>query len=378
MALYSYGTLTTNAAANNRVTLLHFAATSSIHPTRGRILSANELERYDGLSVVNVIRTLVSTAVAISEKSPYALARSSEIRVVKNLPYRDTGHPAHFLDVIRQRHATEVQPALLYIHGGGFAVCSKETHEIFTTQYARMGFTVFSINYRLMPEYRFPAGFHDCCDALLWVLENAHRYQADVSRLVLAGESAGGNLSLALATAASYRDGKDAWAARVYDAEPSIAALIPACGVLQVSGMQRLWSRARRTDPITRGFLSAMQRDYLPKPHELETPTLWADPLVTIERRELTRSFPPTFVFCGTKDILLEDTERLAARLKQLNVPVKCGIYDGEMHVFHAFLWRPNARRCWYEQREFLKQYIQGLTPRKKFDARGVPQKKSA
>lgn len=341
-------------------------------------MSANELERYDGLSVVNAIRALVSTAVTLSERSPYALARSAEIRVIKDIPYKDTGHPGHRLDVIRQRHATEQQPALLYVHGGGFAVCSKETHELFTTQYARMGFTVFSINYRLMPEYRFPAGFHDCCDALLWVLENAHQYNADVSRLVLAGESAGGNLSLALATAASYRDEQDPWAARVYDADPSITALIPACGVLQVSGMHRLWSRERRTDPITRGFLSAMQRDYLPKPQDLETPPIWADPLVIIERRELTRPLPPTFVFCGTKDILLEDTERLAARMQALGFPVKCGIYDGEMHVFHAFLWRPNARKCWYEQREFLKKYIPGLTPRKRFDARGVPAQQPA
>lgn len=354
--------------------LLHHYANFTIHLTGDHILSANELERYDGLSVVNVIRALVRTAVNLSERSPYALARNAEIRVIKDVPYLDTGHPGHRLDVIRRRHATEKQPALLYIHGGGFAVCSKETHEIFTTQYARMGFTVFSINYRLMPEYRFPAGFHDCCDALLWVLENAHRYNADVGELVIAGESAGGNLSLALAAAASYHDPEDAWASRVYEANPTIAALIPACGVLQVSAMKRLWSRERRADPITRAFLSAMQRDYLPKIQDIDTPTLWADPLLVIERRSLSRPLPPTFVFCGTKDILLEDTERLGARLDALDVPNKVGIYDGEQHVFHAFLWRANARKCWYEQREFLKQYVSSITPRKKFDARGVPE----
>lgn len=337
-------------------------------------MSANELAPYEGLSVVNVIRSLVSTAVAISERSPYALARSSEIQVIKDIPYRDTGRVDHRLDVIRKRSARGVQPALLYIHGGAFAVCSKETHELFTTQYARMGFTVFSINYRLMPEHRFPAGFHDCCDALLWVLENAHRYNADVDRLVIAGESAGGNFSVGLAAAASYHDPSDAWASRVYEANPNIAAVISACGVLQVTAMHRLWSRERRIDPITRRFLSAMQRDYLPKVKDLEGPTTWADPLLVIERRELTRPLPPMFAFCGTEDILLEDTERLLARLQELGVPSKAGIFDGEMHVFHAFLWRESARRCWYEQREFLKKHVDGITPRKNFDARGVPE----
>lgn len=352
--------------------LLHRPATSTTPRLGDQVLSANELERYEGFSVVNVIRSLVSTAVMLSERSPYALVRNSEIQVIKDVPYSDTGMTEHRLDVIRKRNARGVQPALLYIHGGAFAVCSKETHELFTTQYARMGFTVFSINYRLMPEHRFPAGFHDSCDALLWVLENAHRYNADVKDLVIAGESAGGNFSVGLAAAASYHDESDAWASRVYEANPRIAAVISACSVLQVTAMHRLWSRERRVDPVTRGFLSAMQRDYLPKVKDLKGPTMWADPLLVIERRELARPLPPMFVFCGTGDILLEDTQRLSARLTQLGSPVKTGVYEGEMHVFHAFLWRENARKCWYEQREFLKKHVPGITPRKDFDARGV------
>lgn len=314
------------------------------------------------LTPVAAIRATLQGVMAVTAYLPHAKARRNSSSVIKDIPYRPGGDSAHFLDVIRYGTSDAIQPALLYIHGGGFAVCSKETHEIVTYAYARMGFTVFSINYRLMPEHRFPAAFHDSCDALLWVMNNAGNYRADASQLVIGGESAGGNLSLGVTLASCFRDANDSMAAKVYDASPSIRAVIPACGVLQVSGISRFW-RDSPKNAIARSVLTAMQNDYLPLAGSLSTPAIWADPLLVAERGTFDRPLPPLFTFCGTKDVVVDDTRRLIAALQRRGATHEGHIVEDEGHAFHAMVWRDESMRVWRQQREFLSRYVTGLTP---------------
>ncbi len=86
---------------------------------------------------------------------------------------------------------------LLYVHGGGFVACSPKTHRPLTGAWARRGFEVFAPDYRLAPENPFPAGLEDVIAA--WTAFRAEGPAA------LAGESAGGNLALALLLAARDR-----------------------------------------------------------------------------------------------------------------------------------------------------------------------------
>ena len=86
-------------------------------------------------------------------------------------------------------------PVVLYIHGGAFRILSKDTHWVMALAFARRGFLVFSINYRLAPRHPFPAALQDAAAALQFVSQKAGDYQGDLRRLVLAGESAGRTLS---------------------------------------------------------------------------------------------------------------------------------------------------------------------------------------
>lgn len=310
--------------------------------------------------VTFALRGLFDGVIRTASKLPHAQSRRDACAIEKNVVYSTPEGEPQRLDVIRARDAVGPQPALLYIHGGGFAVCNKETHEIVTYQYAQMGFTVFSIDYRLTPEHRFPAAFHDACAALLWVMEEGANYGADVSRIVVAGESAGGNLALAVTVAAAYRDDGDEWAARVFDAAPPIVAAIPACGVLQVSGMQRFWAQRRRT-PVTRAILASVQREYLPPLDAITRPILWADPLLVVERKVMDRPLPPTFTFCGTRDVLVDDTRRLGARLASMSSAHRCVLIPGQNHAFHAMVWRPVAQRLWAQQYAFLIDLLPDL-----------------
>src|SRR5690606_5988723 len=124
--------------------------------------------------------------------------------------------PEHRLDVYRPAHAEGPRPVVLYVHGGGFRILSKETHWLMGLYFARRGYVVFNIGYRLAPKHPFPAALEDSADALGWVVQNAHRYGGDPTRLVLAGESAGANLVTSLTLACCYRR-EEPYARRVFD-----------------------------------------------------------------------------------------------------------------------------------------------------------------
>ena len=87
-------------------------------------------------------------------------------------------------------------PLLLYLHGGGFTIGSIATHDVLCRELARLaGCMVVSLAYRLAPEHRFPTASNDAWDALQWLAVQAEALGADVSRLAVGGDSAGGTLA---------------------------------------------------------------------------------------------------------------------------------------------------------------------------------------
>jgi len=80
-------------------------------------------------------------------------------------------------------------PVLVYLHGGGWVMCSIETHDALCRDLAKQSnIIVVSVDYRLAPEHKFPAGLEDCYAALLWVSQNAKQLNADSNRLAIGGE----------------------------------------------------------------------------------------------------------------------------------------------------------------------------------------------
>ena len=119
------------------------------------------------------------------------VARS--IEVIRDVSYCDSGKHAHLLDVFRPESASPL-PIVLYVHGGGFSMLSKDTHHFMAMAFARRGYLVFNVNYRLAPKHPYPAALEDVSLAYRWTVEHAAEFGGDTSRLVLAGESAGANV----------------------------------------------------------------------------------------------------------------------------------------------------------------------------------------
>jgi acetyl esterase len=91
-------------------------------------------------------------------------------------------------------------PLLAFFHGSGFVLCSLDTHDgMCRNLCAGAGCVVVSVDYRLAPEHKYPAGLDDCVAATRWIADHASELDGDVNRLAICGDSAGGNLAAAAA-----------------------------------------------------------------------------------------------------------------------------------------------------------------------------------
>ena len=289
---------------------------------------------------------------------PNARPERHGLSVERDIAYRATGLQDHLLDVWRPTAAAGPLPVVLYVHGGGFRILSKDTHWIMGLAFARRGYVVFNVNYRLAPKHPFPAAIEDVCAAYRWVLDNAARWGGDPSRLVLAGESAGANLVTSLAVAASYPRGEP-WAQEVFASGGRPGAVVAACGMMQVSDPDRFRRRKPRLGTVVYDRLLEVSEAYLGQRLEPHDGCALADPLLVIERGEAPeRPLPAFFLPVGTRDPLLDDTRRLCAALGKLGVPCEARYYRGEMHAFHAMVMLPAARQCWQHIYDFLDVHV--------------------
>ena len=217
--------------------------------------------------------------------------------------------------------------------------------------FARRGYVVVNINYRLAPKHPYPAAIEDACSAWLWILENISAYGGDPSRIAVAGESAGANLVMALTVACCYPR-EEPWARSVYDAGVVPKVVAPACGLFQVSDMRR-YLRSGHSNRFSQAVLDDCEDCYLPDASLRANPGL-ADPVCIIEKEAPTRPLPPAFLPVGGWDPLKQDNRRLTEALWARDVDALDRLYPREIHAFHALVFRKRARQCWREMLEFV------------------------
>lgn len=126
---------------------------------------------------------------------------TGELAVIRDLACPGPGGeiPLRLYDA---RESRDAGPAMVFFHGGGFVLGDLETHEPFCAEMARLlDMPVVAVDYRLAPEHPWPAGAEDCIAAARWVAESPDALGREVSGLVLAGDSAGGNFTIVAALA---------------------------------------------------------------------------------------------------------------------------------------------------------------------------------
>lgn len=125
-----------------------------------------------------------------TQKKPDGIAE------INNIAYIDDGNRYHLMDMYYPENAEGKLPVIIDIHGGGWMYADKELNKIFCLNMAKRGFAVFNISYRLVPEVSVNEQLMDCAAALKWISENGGNYPVcDMENVMLAGDSAGGQLS---------------------------------------------------------------------------------------------------------------------------------------------------------------------------------------
>ena len=301
-------------------------------------------------------------ATAMTGQISRARLLRDNIEMIRDLSYGP--HPFNKLDVYRPQFAARPMPVLLYIHGGAFTLCSKDTHRGIARASAWGGqYLVFNIDYRLAPRFQFPCAHEDACAAFVWVAENCARFGGDPQRIVVAGESAGGNLALSVAIAASYKR-PESWAKKVFNAKAKIIGVKPIMPYLQVTNAARQnnnpgagWLALRAATDIAKAYLGSSRV-------QPNAQNMMADPIRILEECGASdKPFPSVFSGVGTWDVCCEDVQRLERACERLGVPAEMHYYQREIHAFHVFAWRENARLYWSQAFTFLRKTAAVHTP---------------
>lgn len=122
---------------------------------------------------------------------------------IKNIQYAEVDGKPLFLDLYLPEKV-EGSPLIVWIHGGGWKGGTKE--KCFVTWLSNFGYTVASIDYRLVDAAQWPAQIHDCKGAVRWLRSNAHTYGYSPDCVIAAGASAGGHLAALLGTTGGHKD----------------------------------------------------------------------------------------------------------------------------------------------------------------------------
>ncbi|WP_237154387.1 alpha/beta hydrolase [Oryzibacter oryziterrae] len=239
----------------------------------------------------------------------------------------DLGNGPVPLRLYRPFGAPTPAPAIVFIHGGGFALCTLSSYDGLCSRLAAdSGAVVVSVDYRLAPEHPFPAAPDDCRQALRWIAAQASALGCDPARLMVAGDSAGGNLAAVAALDARDGGGPDLLGqVLVYPVTAHYSAGLASYGEcatgygLTAAGMKWMWD------------------------HYVSDPALHRHPRLSPLFAPELAGLPPTFLAAVEYDILRDEAVAYAERLKAAGNAVWHRLYPGVHHGCLSLLGQSDA-----------------------------------
>jgi acetyl esterase len=210
---------------------------------------------------------------------------------------------------------------MAFFHGGGFVIGNIETHDDQARLICRdVGIVVVSVDYRLAPEHKWPAGFQDCLAATQWVADHAATLGGDPDRILVGGDSAGGNLSAAVALATRESGPKLAAQYLIY---PGVDFAEDADYPSRVENAEGYF--------LTAEDMLWFREQYLPDDVDI------TDPRNSPIHASSLAGAPPAVIATAEFDPLRDEGEAYAKALADAGVEVRLQRYDGLIHGFFAF-----------------------------------------
>lgn len=211
--------------------------------------------------------------------------------------------------------AAQILPCMLFIHGGGWVIGNLDSHDRMCRQLANIaGICVVAVDYRLAPEFPYPAGLHDAATALKWLAANANELHIDPQTLSVGGDSAGGNFAAVLALMA--RDGD----------LPAVCFQVLLYPVTDLTCSQDSYAEVTTGLPLTAATMHYFIQHYTPHAPDRrhwQTSPLWAPSLEGVA---------PALVFTVAHDPLCDEGRAYALRLQEAGVRVTTIHCNDQMH----------------------------------------------
>ncbi len=237
---------------------------------------------------------------------------------------------------------------LLQLHGGGYIGGMRNAYRSFAGLYSELGrgMGVLTVDYRVAPEYPYPAALEDSIYAYNWLLKAG--WQED--EIVVAGDSAGGGLAMALCMYLKNQNRK-----------------LPA-GIIAMSPWTDLTqSGASYTDNYEKDPLFGNTKDSLIYNRDYVQDEDTTNPYISPLYGNFT-GFPPMLIQVGSYEMLLSDSVLVAEKAKRAGVKVRLSVYEGMFHVFQmAMLLIPESKQAWREVGKFL-DIIENKLPDSHYD----------
>jgi acetyl esterase/lipase len=240
-----------------------------------------------------------------------------------------------WIERVDSTQAVDTSPTVLYCHGGGYYFCSPSTHRSLVYGLAtRANAPIFSLDYRLAPEHRFPAALDDATAAYRRLVEDGTPPES----LVIAGDSAGGGL--ALATLVALRDAGDPLPAGCLLFSPWTDLAAAGATIRTNDGLDPMFS-----GPAIARAAKVYLGDTSPT-HPYASP-VYAD----------LHGLPPLFIMAGSTEVLLDDSQRVADKARAAGVDCELEVWKKMPHVWPLFSpFIPEANRALDHAAAFVRR----------------------
>ncbi len=215
-------------------------------------------------------------------------------------------------------------PALVFYHGGGWVLCDVETHDEVVRRIAlSANCVVISVDYRLAPEHKYPAGADDAYQALCWVADNASALNIDADKIGIAGDSAGGNLAAVTCLRARDEGGPKIFLQSLWYPVTNIHTLATESYKVMSEGYN-----------LKREDMAWLKSQYLESTELAELPSV--SPLLSNDLSGL----PPTYIMTANFDVLRDDgllyAEALEAAGNRVSYECFTDLVHGFLNMSHA------------------------------------------
>ncbi|MBW4551155.1 MAG: alpha/beta hydrolase [Aphanocapsa sp. GSE-SYN-MK-11-07L] len=233
-------------------------------------------------------------------------------------------------------------PLILFFHGGGWVYGNLQTHDRMCRRIARdTTAIVLAVNYRLAPFSKYPIALEDCYDALLWAVENAADLRADPTKLMVMGDSAGGNLATAVCLMA--RDQEQVAIAHQILIYPVTSGKLDQPSVDQYGS----------APVLTKDRMQCFIQHYARNPADIPQP--YFSPLLAADVSRL----PPALIITCEYDLLHDQAQMYAQRLQAAGTSVMLVDYPGMVHGFLSF---PGFCRAALPAFHKIASYVKSVT----------------